>query len=118
MKSGDPLPTLRSARETFRGALDGLNSLADPAAFNPGILRELSRCVEQVDRAITEAPPELTASKEWRTEMKVYREALRELHEELSRLEMHLRVRRAQMAKARTHLDAAQNWANLVQRIG
>lgn len=118
MKAGDPLLTLRSARQTFRGALDGLHSLPDPAAFHPGILRELSRFVEQVNRAIAEVPPKVAACQEWQTELKVYRDTLRELHEELGKLETHLRVRRAQMAKARTHLDAAQNWANLVQRIG
>ncbi|MGH9758535.1 MAG: hypothetical protein ACRD4M_12425, partial [Candidatus Acidiferrales bacterium] len=110
--------TLRNARQTFRGALDGLHSLPDPATFHPGILHELSRCVEQVARAISEVPPQLAAGKEWQTELRQYRDTLRELHDELSKLETHLRVRRAQMAKARTHLDAAQNWANLVQRIG
>lgn len=118
MKPGEPLPALRSARKTFRSALDSLYSLPDPAAFNPAILRELSRCVAQAGRAIAEAPPKLNAGKEWQTELKTYRETLRELHEALSKLETHLRVRRAQMAKARTHLDAAQHWANLVHRIG
>lgn len=118
MIAGDPLLTLRSVRQAFRGALEDLHKLPDPAAFNSGVLRELSRSVEQVDRALAESTPKLTASKEWQEELNLYRDTLRELHEKLSTLDTHLRVRRAQMAQARTHLGAAQSWANLIQRIG
>ena len=112
------LDTLRGARQYFREWLDQTAKSPDPASQAPGTMKNISRRLKQTETALKEASPALAASEEWKQAVAEYTKTLRELRARLGNFEITLRIRGAQMAQKRTHLDAIHCWADLAKHIG
>lgn len=90
----------------------------DPASQAPGAMKAISRHLKQAEATLKGASADLTQSEEWRQVIAEYVATLKELRARLGNFEITLRIRTAQMAQKRTHLDAIHCWADLAKHIG
>jgi hypothetical protein len=115
---GDSLATLREMRVSIAQWLDTARKLPDPASHPPETARKLASQIESVNSALRTASPALTASEEWKQEVAVYVEVLRELHARLGNFELALRIRQNQTRGAQASLSAVRSWSDLAKSIG
>jgi hypothetical protein len=113
-----PLETIAQARRELSAWLQALANAPDPARQRPDYVPQISKLLHQVDAAMRSAAPEITASAEWRDEVAVYAETLREIRTILGNFEIALRVRSAQLAGSRARASAVAAWAELARHIG
>jgi len=113
-----PLETIRQVRQFFREWLGEVRKSPDPASQPAGQFQIISEKLQTIDAALQAAPPSLTATEIWKTEVGEYADTLRELRARLANFEITLRIRSSEMAKKQAHLDAIHSWADLVKRIG
>ena len=81
-------------------------------------MQNISEHLRRVEQAIHDAQPAVKASAEWGGELSNYAATLRELQSWLGKIEITLRIRRAQTARARKHLYTVHSWATLASHIG
>jgi hypothetical protein len=113
-----PLESLRKVCQFFHAWLDQTARSPDPASQAPGAMKAISRQLKTAEVALKEASAETKQSDEWRQLVGEYVATLKELRARLGNFEITLRIRTAQMAQKRTHLDAIHCWADLAKHIG
>lgn len=114
----DPLGVVREVRISLTAWLDAARKLPDPTAQPPGTVQKIAAQVQMVNMALREAPLSVSASEEWKREIAVYTETLRELRARLNNFEITLRIRRNQMRDADANLGIARSWSDLAKHIG
>lgn len=116
--SAPSVNVLRKTCRYFREWLDQTARSPDPASQAPGAMKIISRQLKLAEAALLEAAPDVKQSEEWIDAVAEYVKTLRELRARLGNFEITLRIRTAQMAQKRTHLDAIHCWADLAKHIG
>ncbi len=116
--SAAPVESLRKTCQFFNDWLEQTARSPDPASQAPGAMKAISRHLKQAEFALKDASPEIAQSNEWRQVVAEYVATLKELRARLANFEITLRIRTAQMAQKRTHLDAIHCWADLAKHIG
>ena len=108
-----PLAIIQEVHRSMREWI--VNSEGPLPSFAP--LGGISAGLKRVDQAIREASPAMVASPEWREALLAYSETLGELASRLEKLEITLRIRQLQLARANSRLGVVHSWADLTRRI-
>jgi hypothetical protein len=114
----EPLQTVREARVWLTAWLDSARKLPDPADQPRGTVKNISARIHLVTAALRDASPALAAAEDWKREIALYTEVLRELRARLGNFEMALRIRQNQMRGTRANLRIARSWSDLAKHIG
>jgi hypothetical protein len=114
----DPLSVLREVRASLDMWLEAARKLPDPSSQPPDTAQKLSEQIRLVSAALRDAPEGLSAGQEWKREIALYAETLRELRARLHNFEITLRIRHQQMREASANLGVARRWSDLAKHIG
>lgn len=112
------LETVRQANRDLRECLNALSSAPNPANYRSHAIERMSQILRDVDRTLQSASRETLAGQECRTHIASYTETLRALRAKLVDVEAALRIRSAELSKARARVSAVDAWASLARHIG
>jgi hypothetical protein len=114
----EPLTVIREVRASLNMWLEAARKLADPSSQPPGAAQKLAEQIQLVNAALHDAPTATSGSEDWKQEIALYTETLRELRARLNNFEITLRIRHKHMRDASASLGIARSRSDLAKHIG